>query len=145
MSTLYTASTQYTGSGTATFAGTSPVTGSAPTDPLDGIPTASLRAFSVYLSVGNAITLSGAGSLAAYVFSQLLGRWTRFPGGDISVATSGVRDLCFGPFLVDRFKSAQNAGTRIAFVPTGVTFSSGSGGATVTIEGENVRNSDVGA
>lgn len=145
MTTAYTASTAFTGTATATFAGTSPLTASAPTDPLDGAPTSSINKLSIYASVASTVTFSGAGSLLAYVYTPLLGRWARSPGQDLSIATSGTRDLCLGVALIARFKNAQNTGERIAYVPSGVTFSAGSAGVTLLLEGENVSNASVGA
>jgi hypothetical protein len=122
------------------FGTTSPVTGSAPSDSLDGLSMRGLAQVSVWLSVGSAVTFSNAGSLLAYEWSPVLGRWGRNPSCDISLASFSsisVRDIMAGVVFPAQFNTnkSSNEAARIQYVPSGVTFSSGSGGVTVTLMG----------
>lgn len=129
---------------TATFGTTSPVTGSAPTDAADGLPTADLSQVTVALSAASTKTLSGAGSLQCYEYALPLARWIRVPSADISITTSGVRDVEAGVFVVARFKVAQGS-NRVIWIPSGVTFNSGSAGVTITLVGSKAVMASTGA
>lgn len=109
-----------------TFGTSSPVTGSAPTLATDGQPLADLDAVSVQVSVASGVTLSGAGTLQCYVYDPSVALWARAPAFDLSVSTGSVRTLAFQAFEV---VGPRNG--RIKWVPSGVTFSSGSAGVTV--------------
>lgn len=146
MANLYTLSNTASGCYQATFAGSSPLTHAAPTDPTDGCPTSGTRVISVYVSTGTGVTFSGAGSLLCHIYVPILGRWARVPGQDIALATSGERDLGVAAPLTARYRSAGlGGGEMLAYVPSGVTFSAGSAGIVITLEPENIRNSDIGA
>lgn len=136
MANAYTSSTSYP-IATATFGTTSPVTGSAPSnsDTSDGLSTAGLKDVTVKVSVANGVTLSGAGSLLAYEFDPLIARWFRVPGADLTLSTASVRDLEAGILSISAFSTAQRTSNRISYVPSGVTFSAGSAGVTITMVG----------
>lgn len=100
--------------------------GSAPTADTDGVALGPIgQGFAVIVSADSGQTLSGAGTLLAYVYSGAVGRWIRCADLDITVGTSGVRDLTFNAIWVAGRKG------RVAFVPSSVTVSSG--GVTVFI------------
>lgn len=121
---------------TETFGTTSPVTGSAPSADTDGLPTDGLALVTVFCSVASGVTLSGAGSLLAYEYSPTLARWARNPGADFTISTSGVRDLEAGVVTVAPFRPSGSASpTRLKYIPSGVTFSAGSAGVTLTFVG----------
>ncbi len=109
-----------------TFGTTSAVTGSVPTLATDGQPLADLDAITVVVAVASGVTLSGAGTLQCYVYDPSVALWARMPAFDLSVSTASVRSLAFPAVSVT---GARNA--RIKWVPSGVTFSSGSAGVTV--------------
>ena len=117
---------------TETYGTTSPVSGSAPTVVTDGQALDGLYAITVVLSVGSGVTLSGAGSLLCYCYDASVGRWFRVPQFDITVGTSGVRDLGF-----QAFETATPRKGRVKWVPTSVTFSAGSAGVVVTQLGQS--------
>jgi hypothetical protein len=109
-----------------TFGTTSPVTGSAPTL---SRPTGSLLQTSPpspsMIDAGTGVTLSGAGTLQAYVYDPSVAVWARMPAFDLSV-TGTTRTQAFQAFQV---LGPRNA--RIKWVPSAVTFSAGSAGVTV--------------
>jgi len=81
--------------GTNPYAVTLNLSGSAPTLTTQGIKMDGYGAVRVRLSATTGNTLSGSGSLQAYIYDYSLARWARYPEGDITVTTSGVRDLIF--------------------------------------------------
>lgn len=115
------------------FGTTSPVTGSAPTDVADGLAIADCSQVTIIISAPSGQTLSGAGTIQIWEWypQPLLdtSRWVRVPGLDFSITTSGVRDLEVGVVQVAAFKTGvpQNLSTRLMAVPSGVTFTGGSG------------------
>jgi hypothetical protein len=88
-----------------------------------------LSGVSVTLAADSGQTLSGAGTLTAYVYHPDLGMWSRAPDLDLGV-TSTVRAQTWfvGTVPVGR------PGSRIAYVPTGVTMSAG--GLTAYLDGD---------
>lgn len=108
-----------------TFGTSSPVTGSAPTASTDGQPVADLDAITVVVDTASGKTLSGAGSLLCYIYDTSTALWTRLPAFDLSV-TGTARSMAFPAVQV---VGARNG--RVKWVPSGVTFSSGTAGVTV--------------
>jgi len=108
-----------------TFGTTSPVTGSAPTLATDGQPLKDLNGLAVSVSAG-AVNLSGAGSLQGYLYDPAVGVWARASFLDLSVTASGIAAQVFEPFDVIAPRNA-----RVKWIPSGVTFASGSAGVTV--------------
>jgi len=83
------------------------------------------QGYSVFIEADSAQTLSGAGSLKAYVWNPISGVWARAPGSDLATTTASVRGLAV-------LNQAVYAGRgRVAYLPSGVTMSSG--GLTVYI------------
>lgn len=129
-----------TNSGTTaseTFGTTSPVTGSAPTSATDGQPLADLDAITVIVSAADTRTLSGAGTLKAYILDTSVTTsttvWARASAFDLSV-TATTQAQCFPAFQVIAPRKA-----RIKWVPDSVTFSAGSAGVTVYQLGYNSK------
>lgn len=118
---------------TETFGTSSPVTGSAPSavNGTDGQPLKDLTSISLFVSVASGVTLSGAGTLQAYIWDPSgPNRWARAPLLDRTISTSGVRDL-----FVDTFDVTTARNAYVKWVPSGVTFSSGTAGVIVTQAG----------
>lgn len=118
----------------AAFGTTSPVTGSAPTLATDGQDITSLQSITILVEAPASQTLSGAGSLQAYVYfpQAIFGTttpigWVRMPAADIAVTASGMQRFAFTPYNV----VAPVMGGRLAYVPVGVTFNGGSSGVVV--------------
>lgn len=109
-----------------TFAGASPVSGLAPTLASDGQPVSDLTAVSVWLLGAGGINLSGAGTLLCYLYDPDVGLWARSPNNDISLSTSGVAAV-----QLDTFDVTAPRNGRVKWVPSGVTFASGTAGVTV--------------
>ena len=100
-------------------------TESAPADtltPVDGLGAILSDAQGYFVSVeaDSGQTLSGAGSLLCYLWNPLSGVWDRTPDLDLSVTSSAVRGM---GFIGGQVVSGRG---RIAYVPSGVTVSSGS-------------------
>ena len=95
-------------------------TGSAPSGATDGQPVGDLIAVTVVAAADSGQTLSGAGTLQAYIYDASTGLWSRMPGADLSVTSSAVRSMAFQALDV----LGGRAG-RVKWVPTGVTISSG--------------------
>jgi hypothetical protein len=108
-----------------TFGTTSPVTGSAPTLATDGQPIADLDAITLVIDAGTGVTLSGAGSLLAYMYDPTVAVWARASDYDITV-TATTRAQAFASFDV-----IAGRGARLKFIPSAVTFSAGSAGVLV--------------
>jgi hypothetical protein len=88
-----------------------------------------LSGVSVTIAADAGQTLSGAGALSAYVYHPDLGAWARAPDLDLGVtATIRAQTSFAGTVPVGR------PGSRIAYVPTGVTMSAGS--LTVYVDGD---------
>lgn len=120
-----------TNSGTTaseTFGTTSPVTGSAPSGATDGQPLQDLNAITVVVDAGSGVTLSGAGTLDCYVYDASTAVWSRCPSGDFTLVgiPSSQRSIAFEPVDV-----VCPRNSRIKWVPTGVTFNTGSAGVGV--------------
>lgn len=111
--------------GSETFGTTSPVSGSAPSAAIDGQPIAMIDGMTVVVDAGAATTLSGAGTLQAYVYDGRVGAWARWTSGDFSV-TGTTRAQAF---VVPTMPAQRNA--RVKWVPNGVTFAAGAAGVTV--------------
>lgn len=114
-------------------------TESAPTLATQGLTLKFLTGFEVYLSADSTKTLSGAGTLQAFRYSNFLGRWARAPEFDIvitgALATgiTGARDATFKAGGYGVGISVVSSRDSIAYVPNGVTVSGG--GVTINIVG----------
>lgn len=88
-----------------------------------------LYGFRVCIHADSGQTLSGAGSLRAWVYDHGLSRWIANPGSDLTVSanSAGKRDACFNDQLV-----GVRVG-RVFYATDGVTVSGGS--VTVRITG----------
>lgn len=89
-----------------------------------------LNGFAVTLAADSGQTLSGAGSLLGYVYVPSLGAWSRCPDLDLAVSVSAVRSQTWAAPEV----MVGQPGSRVAFVPSGVTFSAG--GLTAYLDGD---------
>ena len=105
-------------------------TADAPTLATQGMNLANVGGFSVVASADSGQTLSGAGSLQAYLYDDNVARWARCPDLDLTCGTASVRDLAFPGF------SVLSPRGRIAYVPSGVTVSSG--GVTIYLNATKV-------
>jgi hypothetical protein len=99
-------------------------TESAPADgltPADGLGAilSDAKGYYVCIEADSAQTLSGAGTLHAYLWNPLSGVWARFPDGDFTVSVSAKRGM---GFLGNEVVSGRG---RVAYVPNGVTVSAG--------------------
>jgi hypothetical protein len=94
------------------------VTCDAPTLATQGLKLDRLQGFSVTACADAGQTLSGAGTLTAYVYDETVGVWSRIPELDLTAGTATVRCLTFAAVWV-----AAPRG-RVAYVPTTVTASS---------------------
>lgn len=103
------------------------LTGTAPTLSTEGQSLEDLAAVSVVVEVAvpASQTLSGAGSLACYVYDPFIAAWSRLPACDFAVTSSAVARQAFEAVDV----LTPRAG-RVLWVPVGVTVSAGS---TVTV------------
>ncbi len=114
---------------TETFGTTSAVTGAAPTavDGSDGQPVADFTGVAVVAESPSGGTLSGAGTLECYFLDPEVGAWARMKTLDLAVnvtiATSRRQSWTV--------ELTAPRGSYIKWVPTGVTFSSGSTGVKV--------------
>lgn len=94
------------------------VTCDAPTAATDGALLSGSTGVVVTVCAASGQTLSGAGTLLAYVYNPIAGLWARVPDLDLTTTTASVRCLAFPGIFV-----AVPAG-RIAYVPSSVTASS---------------------
>jgi hypothetical protein len=104
------------------------VTCDAPTLATQGLSLDNVQGFSVTACAAAAQTLSGAGTLRAYVYDDAVGLWSRLPDLDLTNTTSAVRCVTFAGIW-----AAAPRG-RVAYVPDTVTASSNS--VTIHIIGE---------
>ena len=74
-------------------------------------------------------TLSGGGTLQAYVYDPQAAAWARCPDCDLALSLASVRRQSFPAFDV----KVGLPGARVAWIPAGVTVSSG--GVTVYLNG----------
>lgn len=112
----------------ATSSGTRP----APTAATEGLSLTGVTKFRVFVSAASGQTLSGAGTLQAYVWEDGLnsgsGGWARNPDQDVTVNASAVQAMASSDLVV-------GVGTgRVVFRANGVTTSSGE--VTVSIRTE---------
>jgi hypothetical protein len=102
------------------------LTRTAPSAATDGIPLHDLQGVMVVVEANSAQTLSGAGSLRAYVYDPIVAAWFRVPALDLSVNSASIRRM--------GFESEQIAGlrraTRLDYATDSVTVS---GGTTVRV------------
>ena len=96
------------------------VTCDAPTLATDGVRLNGVGGVVVTVCAALGQTLSGAGTLTAYVYNEATSTWANAPDYNITVTGTTVRCQNFAPFWV-----ADQHG-RIAWVPTTVTASSNS-------------------
>jgi hypothetical protein len=97
---------------------TAGVTCDAPTLVTDGVSLKGVGGVTVTVCATTGQTLSGAGTLTAYVWNEATSTWANAPDYNLTVTSSSVRCQNFAPFWV-----ADTHG-RIAWVTTGVTASS---------------------
>ncbi len=95
------------------------LTRAAPTLVTEGLNLRGVIGFRVTVCANATRTLSGTGTLQAYVWDNDLLRWIRNPALDISVSTSGVRCLAFPDI-----RTAAASG-RVLFAANAVTVSAG--------------------
>jgi hypothetical protein len=95
-------------------------TEAAPSAATDGCLITDLDGLTIHVEADSGQTLSGAGTLKAWLYNDNSGVWSRAPDLDKTTGTSGVRSLSF---LGDAVVSARG---RIAYEVSGVTASSGS-------------------
>jgi hypothetical protein len=107
---------------------TAGVTCDAPTLATQGLSLDNMQGYSVTACAAAAQTLSGAGTLTAYVYDDTVGVWSRIPELDLTVSGTPGRCLTFLAVWV-----AAPRG-RVAYAPSGVTASSVS--VTVYVIGE---------
>jgi hypothetical protein len=99
-------------------------TESAPSDgltPVDGLGAilSDAKGFYVTVEADSGQTLSGAGSLLCHLWNPISGVWARCPDMDFTVSIASKRGM---GFLGAEVVSGRG---RVAYVPSGVTFSSG--------------------
>jgi len=100
---------------------TAGVTCDAPTLVTDGVSLSGVGGVVVTVcGTASTTTLSGAGTLTAYVYNEGTSSWAPAPDYNLTVTSSAVRCQSFAPFWV-----ADTHG-RIAWVTTGVTASANS-------------------
>jgi hypothetical protein len=104
------------------------VTCDAPTLATQGLGLDNMQGLVVTACAAAGQTLSGAGTLTAYIYDATVGVWSRLPDLDLTVGTGSVRCLSFAGIWV-----ASPRG-RVAWVPSTVTASSNS--VTVYMVGE---------
>jgi len=109
----------------STFQESQILTRAAPTLATEGQALLDLSAITVVVSAELTRTLSGSGTLNAYLYDVDVGRWARCPGLDLTITISGVQDQAFPALLV---AGARNS--RVLWAASGVTVS---GGTTVQI------------
>ncbi len=89
-----------------------------------------LKGFSVSAAADSGQTLSGSGSLQAYIYDDQAAAWVRVPDLDLSVTVSGGRYQGWMGYEV----MAGRVNARIAFVPVSVGLSAG--GITIFLNGD---------
>jgi hypothetical protein len=94
------------------------------TDATEGLNLDGLKGFRVCVAAASAQTLSGAGTLDAYLYDYNTARWAINPGLALTQSTSGVRDRCFP----DQRVSVPTG--RVLYAANGITVS---GGTTVVV------------
>jgi hypothetical protein len=104
------------------------VTCDAPTLATQGLLLDNMQGLVVTACAASGQTLSGAGTLTAYIYDTTIGVWSRIPDLDLTVGTASVRCLSFAGIWV-----AAPRG-RVAWVPSTVTASSNA--VTIYITGE---------
>ena len=95
-------------------------TEAAPSAATDGALITDLDGLTIHVEADSGQTLSGAGTLKAWLYNDISGVWSRAPDLDKTVTSSAVRSQSF---LGDAVVSARG---RIAYEISGVTASSGS-------------------
>lgn len=110
---------------------TAGVTCDAPSLATQGLKLDNMQGLVVTACAASAQTLSGAGTLTAYVYDDTFAVWSRLTDLDLTVSGTPGRCLSFAGIWV-----AAPRG-RVAWVPTGVTASSVS--VTVYVVGETRR------
>jgi hypothetical protein len=96
------------------------VTCDAPTLATQGLSLDNVQGYSVTACAASSQTLSGAGTLTAYVYDDAVGLWSRIPELDLTVGTATIRCITF----LGVWAAAPRG--RVAYVPTTVTASSNS-------------------
>ncbi len=95
------------------------LTRAAPTLVTEGLNLRGVVGFRVTVCANATRTLSGAGSLRAYVWDNNLLRWIRNPGIDLSVSSSAMRCMAFPDV------ETVAASGRVLYAADGVTVSAG--------------------
>ena len=109
----------------------------------DGASLRSASGWDVYVEADSGQTLSGAGTLQAYWWSDVTSRWYRAPDFDITVPAGAASNRGYFPLAGSPGKGVPvivQSG-RIGYAPNGVTVSSGG----VTIYIDVYASSQVGA
>jgi hypothetical protein len=120
----------------AAYAGTRPFTESqaltraAPTLSTEGVSMSQITAFRVSVCATTGNTLSGSGTLKAYLYNPAVGLWMRNPSLDVAVTNSGERCQVFPDFTVTSIAVTGSAPYRTLFATSAVTVS---GGTTVDV------------
>jgi hypothetical protein len=120
--------TNPTGTTSLAVCTTAGVTCDAPTLATEGLKLDNMQGYSVTACAASGQTLSGAGTLTAYVYDETVAVWSRIPELDLTVSGTPGRCITFLGVWV-----AAPRG-RVAYAPTGVTASSVS--VTVYVIGE---------
>lgn len=94
-------------------------TESAPTTSAHGALISDVGGFVVVIEAAAGQTVSG-GTLLAYAYNDISGVWARVPELDLAVPATALRSYAFSGFTVTAGRG------RFAYVPSGVTISSGS-------------------
>lgn len=95
------------------------------TDATEGAPLKDAHAFTVVIEANSTKTLSGAGSLDAYVYDDTVAAWIPCPELTINVVTSSVRRASYN-FVV----AGSRPLSRVQFAANSITVS---GGTTVRV------------
>lgn len=106
------------------------LTGSAPSATTDGYSLGDLVTYQMSVCAQSGATLSGAGTLQAYVYSSAQAAWTRSPALDLTVNVSAATAQCQAWLNLPVYVHSG----RIKYVPNAVTVSAGTT-VSVALEG----------
>lgn len=109
--------------GMVEFSASQNLTGSAPASATDGIALRGIVGYRLSVCATSTNTLSGAGTVLAYVYVPTQGAWARNPSLDFTMSASSVKCQLF-PDIISYIHWGQ-----LKYVPSGVTVS---GGTTVS-------------
>lgn len=106
------------------FSESQALTRAAPAAATEGISMLRVQGFRVSVCATNGNTLSGTGSLQAWLYNPAADLWMRNPGLDLQVTASGVRCQVFPDFSVSTVAPASGE-FRTVFATSAVTVSAG--------------------